>query len=323
VLDAEYFAIVPDDPTRMADEVGDACLEEGHEGTSAYNYFYYYAPDREGCSEAMEAAGVGRVNATLVVRNLAPAKTVYPEYDQLTADGKIDVVIFFGAASHDWEPGKWDWGTWARDEIVTTLLFRGFSRSVDYEGDGDLFERTRANLDERVIIVGPEVLKLLKDDADGMFQRLVTANEIIIYNGHSFYGSLSVLDDKALYPGHYQIFFMNSCWSYEYYTKQIFKHNVTEEDPRGWELADVVNDTESGFFHNMPHVTRILLTNLLEGAETGGTDGERYFTWDRIIGALNKFAISSYEWNDSKTHEIYGVSGVTTNAYDPEAIVQP
>jgi len=116
---------------------------------------------------------------------------------------------------------------------------------------------------------------------------------------------------------------MNSCWSYEYYTKQIFKNNATDEDPKGWALADVVNDTESGWFHNMADESRILLTNLLAGAESGGIDGARYYTWDRIIGAMNDYAVRSYEWNNSNSHEIYGVSGVTTNTYDPADAARP
>jgi hypothetical protein len=321
VLNSEFTAVVPDQPDRMASAVGAACLEEEHSDAQDYNYFYYYAPEREGCAEAMTGAGIERVEARLTVRNLAPSKTVFPEYDQLVADGRIDVVVFFGAADHDWEPGEWDWGTYQRDNLARDLRNRGFEL-VDSE-EGDLYRRTVGELVENVRIIGPETLKLLRDDSDGLFRRHVSASEIVFYNGHSFYGSLGVLDDDELYPGHYQIFFMNSCWSYEYYTKQIFSHNATEADPDGWLLADVVNDTESGWFHNMGAMSRILLTNLLKGAETGGVEGDRYYTWDRIIGAMNEEAISSQSSRGSKSHEIYGVSGVRTNRFDPTGTTPP
>lgn len=309
-------AVLPAQPSRMAAEVGEACLSDEHEGTVAdYNYFYYFEPGKEGCAEAMAQAGIGRVDARLEVHNLAPSKTVYPEYDQLIADGRIDVVAFFGAADHDWEPGEWDWGTGERDQFTSDLRSRGFRSQASEEGE--LYTRTVGDLEERVTVIGPETLKLLKEDSDGLFVRHVSANEIIFYNGHSFYGSLSVLNDPALYPGHYQIFFMNSCWSYEYYTKQIFQHNATEDDPQGWLQADVVNDTESGWFHNMGDESRILLTNLLAGAESRGVDGDRYYTWDRIVGAMNRHALDAQR--TGSTHEIYGVSGVRTNRYDPTA----
>lgn len=315
ILATRVTAIVPDDGTRMASAVGTACLQEGHNEAEAYNYFYYYDPAREGCAQAMEAAGIRRIEATLEVHSLAPNKTVFPEYDQLVADGRIDAVVFFGAAEHGWEPGQWDWGVYNRDQLVGDLRSRGFRE--EHTNEGDLYTKTVGDLVETIRVIGPETLKLLRDDTDGLFKRHVSTNEIVVYNGHSFYGSLSVLNDPELYPGRYQIFLMNSCWSYEYYTKQIFRHNVTEEDPQGWLRADVVNDTESGWFHNMRGMTRILLTNVLRGAETGGVEGDRFYTWDRIVGAMNEEAVSSQGSHNSETHEIYGVSGVRTNRFDP------
>lgn len=322
VLQTSITAIVPDDPSRMAADVGAACLNDDHEGDPHdYNYFYYFDPNREGCADAMAHAGIGRTEATFDVVNLAPSETVFPEYDQLVADGRIDAVVFFGAADHDWEPGQWDWGTYNHSNFKSDLVSRGFTRS-DLE-NGDLYSRTVDGLVENVTVIGPETLKLLRDDADGLFETMVRQNELIFYNGHSFYGSLDVLDDPDIYPGHYQIFFINSCWSYEYYTKQIFRNNETTEDPDGWALADVVNDTESGWFHNNVGTSRILLTNILAGAENNGVDGDRYYTWDRIIGAMNQYAVERQQSRGTKSHEIFGVSGVTTNQFDPTAPIEP
>jgi hypothetical protein len=315
VLAENYAAILPDRPDLMAEKVGAACQTDEASASEAYNYFYYYDPAKEGCEAAMDAAGIGRVTARLTLRDLAGNKTVYPEYDQLVADGKIDAVVFFGAAEYDWEPGKWDWGTYGRDQLARDLVSRNFRRVEVPRGEG--YQKTVGDLVETITLVGPEVLKDLKNDTEGVFKTLVRENEIVVYNGHSFYGSLNVLNDPELYAGRYQIFLMNSCWSYEYYTKQIFQHNQTEEDAQGWLRADVVNDTEMGWFHNMPGVTRILLTNILRGAETGGVEGDRYYTWDRIIGAINDFALQAQRERRTDTHEIYGVSGVRTNVYQP------
>ena len=317
VLDEAYSAVLPDRPDLMASKVGKACQTDEASESSEYNYFYYYDPDREGCEAAMTAAGVQRVGARLTLRDLAPQKNVFPEYDQLVADKKIDVVSFFGAADHDWAPGKWDWGTAGRDQMVRDLESRGFKR-VRSEAL-PVYRKTVRDLVESVTVIGPEILKDLKSDENGLFKQLVSQNEIIIYNGHSFYGSLNVLNDPSIYPGRYQIFLMSSCWSYEYYTKQIFLHNQTEADPQGWLRADVVNDTQMGWFHNMPAVARILLTNVFRGAETGGVEGDRYYTWDRIIGAMNDHALKAQQERGTDTHEIFGVSGVRTNVYEPAA----
>lgn len=116
---------------------------------------------------------------------------------------------------------------------------------------------------------------------------------------------------------------MNSCWSYEYYTKQVFAAKSTPEDPQGWLLADVVNNTEAAWFLNMADETRILLTNLFAGAETGGKDGNRYYTWANINAAMNQLSIQRYQSWGLKSHEIYGVSGVRTNRWDPEHPWEP
>ena len=310
-----FNAILPDRPDLMAERVGLACLTSEATSAEAYNYFYYYDPNKEGCVAAMANAGIGRVEAHLTLRDLAPQKTVYPEYDQLVADQKIDAVLFFGAADHDWEPGKWDWGTEGRDIIIRDLKNRGF-RKIDAP-QGEVLQKVVDGLTETITVIGPEVLKDLQHDDTNLFKTLVTQNEIVIYNGHSFYGSLNVLNDASMYPGRYQIFLMSSCWSYEYYTKQIFAHNQTEADPEGWLRADVVNDTQMGWFHNMPHVARILLTNVLRGAETGGREGSRFYTWDRIIGAINDFVVQSQSERATESHEIFGVSGVRTNQFEP------
>ena len=321
VLSTVLRATLPSLPERMAEDVGAACLEDGEEDAQSFNYFYYYEADKDGCAEAMEAAGVERVGATLELVNLAPSKTVYPEYHRLTEDGQIDVVVFFGAADHDWAPGDWDWGTYQRDTFVRHLSQRGFRRT-DAE-HGDLYSKTVDGLGQNITVIGPETLKLLKEDRDNVFSQVVRENEVIMYNGHSFYGSLGVLDDPSIYTGRYQIFFMNSCWSYEYYTKQVFKNNVSANDPQGWLNADVVNDTESGWFHNMAAESRILLTNLLRGAETGGEENGRTYDWEGIIEAMNRHAIDIQSSRGTETHEIYGVSGVTTNRYTPGGVIEP
>ena len=316
IMGKDYPSLLPGIPSYMFEQIGTACVIDGHDDVEYHNYFYYSDFNKPGCKEAMENAGIPIVNANLFVSNLSSPKNVYPEYDKLTEDGKIDVVIFFGAANGDWQPGDWDWGTYGRTNLVRDLTNKGFSKTaVD---KGDLYRREKSGLQENIHIIGPELLSDLNGESDfNLFSELVRKNEIIVYNGHSFYGSLDMLDDPSIYPGKYQIFFMNSCWSYEYYTKQIFKHNVTENDPEGWLMADVVNDTESGWFHNMSTETRILLTNLLHGAESGGIDGRRIFTWDKIIEAMNKHALEEYKRKDTASHEIYGVSGVRTNQYRP------
>lgn len=325
LLDKSFKALLPSDHRDLFEKIGDKCsdgFEEG--GIHEYNYFYYFSAAKEGCREALEGVGRTLVEATFTIKNPMSGKTVYPEYDRLREDGQIKAVIFFGAADHSWEPGKWDWGVANYEQFSRDLKNNGFKKASDdpEENLGTLYHRKRADLDEYVRVIGPDTLALLKDDTNGLFEKMVKDNELVFYNGHSFYGSLSVLKKKEIFPANtYQIFFMNSCWSYEYYTKQIFQAKVTEDDAQGFKLADVVNNTEPGWFHNMGSESRILLLNILAGAEANGRDGNRYYTWDRIIGKMNQHAVDqTYRLKEDESNEIYGVSGVTTNTFEPPVV---
>jgi len=196
---------------------------------------------------------------------------------------------------------------------------RDFEKISDLE-PGERFQRVKNGIEEPIDILSPTDI-YHNPESDNLFKQGIAEHELVLYNGHSFYGSLSVLKDCSVYPDDtYQIFHMGSCWSYEYYTSQVFECRKSEQDPHGWDLADVVNDTESGWFHNNAEFSRILLTNIFAGVETGGKDGDRYYTWFNIISAMNKHAIDTWKSWGTETHEIMGVSGVKNNQYDPEAV---
>ena len=117
-------------------------------------------------------------------------------------------------------------------------------------------------------------------------------------------------------------------WSYEYYTKQVFENKATEDDPTGWRLADVVNNTTYAWFSRMSQATNIVVKNLLAGAEHGGISPEgRRYTWQNIIGVLNAQMAGicpddadpddCRHYQPREAHEMYGVSGVRTNQFQP------
>ncbi|MBN2496484.1 MAG: proprotein convertase P-domain-containing protein [Deltaproteobacteria bacterium] len=309
----QFEVVLPADPREIFSRVGEACAEGYDSGSLAdYNYFYYFKADKPGCD-------LPSVQATFTLHSLLPRKTTYPEYDRLIADSKLTTAVFFGAAGHEEEVSSWDEGVREHREFIRALEERGFRKLQDLEPKGVRYTRSRSGLDEQVDVISPTDLHALQHDTDGLFKQALLDHEIVIYNGHSFYGSLDVLMDKDAYPPDtYQILFMNSCWSYEYYTKEVFSHKASADDPEGWALADVVNNTEPAWFLNMGEETRILMTNIWAGAESGGQDGSRQFTWDAIVEAMNRHALDRYESWNLESHEIYGVSGVRTNCYDPD-----
>ncbi|MFH1437727.1 MAG: proprotein convertase P-domain-containing protein [Pseudomonadota bacterium] len=303
---------VPADSRDLFDRVGDKCAEGFDEGSLAnYNYFYYFNPNKEGCD-------IDLADASFTISSLAPPDTTYPEYDRLGADNKVTVLVIFGAAGHEEEVGNYDWGMMEWRDFKRYMEARDFDKVSDLE-PGERFKRVKNGIEEIIDIISPTDI-YHNPESDNIFKKGIQEHEVILYNGHSFYGSLSVLKDCDVYPdGTYQIFYMGSCWSYEYYTRQIFECRKTEDDAFGWDLADVVNDTESGWFHNNAEFSRILLTNIFAGVESKGKDGDRFYTWYNVVAAMNKHAIDTWKSQGTKTHEIMGVSGVKNNKFDPEA----
>jgi hypothetical protein len=304
---------LPADPRNVFERVADRCATGFDAGSLAtYNYFYYFDPAKAGCDLPL-------VDATFTVSSLAPpAQTTYPEYDLLRADNEITVFVIFNAAEHAAEVSASDWGVREWQQFKQEMQSRGFSKVGDLT-PGEQYRRVRNGLAEVIDILSPYDMHSAAD-SDAVFRAGLASHEVILYNGHSFYGSLNVLRDCSAYPAdRYQIIYMGSCWSYEYYTRQVFECKKTAADPTGWALADVVNDTESGWFHNNAEFSRILLTNLFAGAETGGKDGSRFYTWINIVSQMNEHAINIWRSWGTATHEIMGVSGVRNNKYDPEA----
>ncbi len=325
LLHRQYSLKVAADPRELFVRFGMSCASGYDDGSlSDANYFYYFDPDLPGCALKLAA------DVMFEVRALLPPSDSYPEYDRLVEDGKVEFAIIFGAA----EPGAvhgGDWGVMMWRTFEVNIRLRGFEM-VEGQTIGQRYIRKRAGLTEIINLVSPYDLEAIAPNGEPFFVELLRTHEIMIYNGHSFYGSLGVLDDRENYPEDtYQILFMNSCWSYEYYTKQVFKNKVTETDSSGWELADVINNTTYAFFAQMEASTRIVVTNLLAGAESGGRDAEgRRFTWQRIIGVMNDEArgvcpegvtgMDCRSYQPKEKHEMYGVSGVRTNTFTPSGL---
>lgn len=318
---------LPLDPEAAFAAGGPACASQDDgspaeaEDLEEVNYFYYFDPDREGC--LLPDAGMLH-EASFEVRSSLDAPESYPEYDLLTEDGQISMVAVFGQIKHG-ELERWDWGWLAYEDFGEALRALGFARAEqlgDDESFGEVLQRTYpGNLRVSVSLYNPVAVADGRDrgEVDALFEELIRSNELVYYNGHSFYGSLAVLKDREAYPEDiYQVVFMDSCWSYAYYTKQVFDAKATEEDPEGARLADVVNNTEPGITGS--HETAFLLWRYLFEAASGyrtGGDVQAY-SWLNLIRFMNKSADDRAARRTTHTSpEIYGVSGARDNAFRP------
>lgn len=289
-------------------------------------------------------------------------ETVTHEYSE--PQDQLSFVVLFGAADHDDDASDDYWGMSGWRKFNYTLTQRGFENIGPYTteyvrktDDGPLEKRDvgRRWLRDRnaagqsctfgqpgcvrvvADVISPVDLHDLSEYSrehsdEGLFHQALRTHEVLVYAGHSFYGSLDVLDVKENYPeGVYQIVFMSSCWSYEYYTKQVFANKMSDDDASycdrehgcpGWALTDVVNDTQMGWFHNYPEMVRVVFENLAAGIEVQGydTSTNRAFTWNNIITKMNDIAVRAQSMYKTDAHEIFGVSGVRTNTFCPAAL---
>jgi hypothetical protein len=312
--------IVPSDPRNLLARVGDACADGFTEGSlKEDNYFYYFTPEKEGCPLKTTS------EPQFTVRSLLPQDETFPEYDRLIEDQRIDIAVIFGAYAKG-EPQASDWGVMMWRSYAANLRVSGWKE--EEKDFGHRYTQTHNGIQLVLDLYSAYDLYRI-GDPDRLFIDVLQTKEIIAYNGHSFYGSLEALDQAEAYPqNRYQILFMNSCWSYEYYTKQIFKYKQTEQDQKGWLDADVVNNTTYAYFPQMATSTRKLIDNLIAGTLNQGKDNQgRRYSWQSIIGVMNDEAKGvcpedadpqdCRHYQPKAAHELYGVSGVITNQFVP------
>jgi subtilisin-like proprotein convertase family protein len=319
--------VLPAAPEGVFEKGGVACASDPdggelhEEDLNPGNYFYYFDPDKEGCPLQ---PGIDLVDARYEIVSSLNARNVYPEYDLLTRDKRITMVNLFGQITHgDLESSDLGW-----------TAYKQFKRDFEYEGFsvvetfpdnlGARLEKTYpGGLEVIANFYTPEALKdhRPREEVNQLFMRAIHDHEIVYYNGHAFYGSLTVLKEPEAYPDEtYQIINMDACWSYAYYTKQVFENKVdADKDPTGMKFADVVNNTEPGITGS--HKTAWLLYKNIFNAASGFMQGEAptKYSWNDLIVYMNDSAERRARWYDpEKFHaEIYGASGVTTNCFNP------
>ena len=310
-------------PAGLFDRTGNKCATDPDSGgevpaadLGAHNLFYYFDPARTGCTLGADDL----VTARYEIRSSLDTPTVWPEYDRLVADGKVTMAVIFGQIEHG-ELKSNDWGFLSFNTMNRAFRNQGFTRTETFpENRGQTMKKTfPGGLVVEIRMWTPVSFadSVPREQANETFRNAMRESEIVYYNGHAFYGSLTVLDEPTAYPTDtYQIIFMDACWSYAYYTKQVFRNKATAADPLGWALADVVNNTEPGITGS-EETAAILWENVFKGAAATHTGGNAsLYSWNNMIKYMNEHA----EWRarNRTSHpdpEIYGASGVRTNRY--------
>jgi len=285
-----FTAKVPLKPFSVMADAGKTCADDDdHIGLDQSVYWYRWEPDQTSCKIPLQDLKV-----TVSKKFPSTNSTRYPEYDQLTADKKVTMVVIFGqiddGAITENELGMRSFkqfGTWlqgAAFKSVTAPLGKRFEKKL---ANGTLIQ---------IDLYSPREFSGLGDYAHfGNFEKALKEHEVVAYDGHSMLGA-SDFWGRPAYPSFYQIFLYGGCLGYEYYIRPILAGkggNWAKLDM----VSSVVEVTASANEFAGPAIAK-----LIYGIQYNGRS-----SWRNIL--LNV--------RNSVGDSTFGVSGVRDNCFTP------
>jgi hypothetical protein len=285
-----FKAKVPVKPYSTFTDLGPACADiDPHYPLDQAYYWDAWNPDKAGCP----ATGVNE--ATITVRKvLPPARETYPEYDQLTADGKVTAVMLFGQMDDGATVSPRDQGMGTYRTMATWLKDARF-KEVKPAPIGRRFQKTVGGVVWEIDLYAPTDFAGLEDEAHfATFQKALGEHEIVSYDGHSVLGA-SDFWSRPTYPDFYQIYLYGGCLGYEYYIRPIL------DGKGGWDKLDLMSSVIEVSATSLEFAGPVL-AKMMWAAEHGWNA-----SWaDILAGVRRKVGDSTF-----------GASGVQGNCFSP------
>ena len=301
-----FVAAVPLDPSNISSSQIDNCSKsDGSHSVQAYNFHYYYAPDQPNCD-------IKTQRAEIKITEVFERRIAYPEYDQLMQPLEDGTVGFHAALV----PNTGDHDPRSRFDSHAAMLEQALNLEGKDSEDGMYRRYVWREGDVSMIIdlFDPSSLPWTTNFAASFREKLADYT-LVHYNGHSSYGTKHLLDEPESFSDRYQIIEMHSCQSYAYYTRQVFRAKATEEDPSGFDLADIIATGRSSYPNGAPKTLRVLLDNLMKGmVAIANGEPERAPDWLSIMKGMDRAV-----WSDV----MYGAAGVRTNTWQPASADTP
>ena len=283
-----FKATVPMKPFTVMSDAGETCAEkDDHIGLSQSVYWYQWNPEKTTCKIPVQDMTV------TVSKTFQAAQATYPEYDKLTADGKVTAVILFGqigdGAITDSDPGMQ-----GAKQVARWLTEAGF-KEVTPAPVGKRYGKHIGQVDVEVDLYSPKEFSGLDDYGHfNNFQKALSEHEIVVYDGHSMLGG-SDFWARPSYPTGYQIYLYGGCLGYEYYVKHIL------DGKKGWENLDIMSSVVE-VSANAQQFAGPALAKIFAGLDNG------YKTsWRDILVAVRQ----------SVGDSTFGASGVRDNCFTP------
>jgi len=285
---SQFVAKVPLRPYSMMADYGDKCANpDDHITLDQSVNWYLWNPDKQGCTAATQ-------NMKVTVSKMFPVqKIVYPEYDQLVADGKVTAVVIFGKIGEG--DVEHDSGMYAFKRMARWLTEAGFTE-VTPAPVGRRFSKQLTTVTFEIDLYSPKEFEGLGDYAHfSNFQQAIAEHEIVAYDGHSMLGG-SEFWARPKYPGFYQIYLYGGCLGYEYYVSHIVNGKGGT-----WDKVDIVSSVVE-VSADANRFAAPALAKIMYALDHGYN-----VSWQDLLTAIRK----------SVGDSTFGVSGVRDNCFSP------
>lgn len=281
-IPASYLLQLPADMSfsaldSFADKYGHSCVDFGAHDVDQGSMWYYYRPERSGCSLAAEDIIETEASVSLSSINTTGK---YPEYHKVWEDDVLNVVAIFG---------KYEDGETTNSDAGISAYNKFSQRIEDSLSGKQNFETVPASIPFRPGVEMPElsfaadlpdgrsvkVTALLVDNIrtappefNARYEQLTGNADLIVYNGHAGLGAnIRALARKGQWEsGQYAIVFMNGCDTYAYVDSSLADAHaaVNADDDTGTKYMDIVTNALPSFFRSMPDASMALINGLLK-----------------------------------------------------------
>jgi len=285
-----FTAKAPAKPFSVFADARDNCADfDDHITLDQSVYWYRWEPEQTRCTIPLQD-----VKVTVSKKFPTTNSNRYPEYDQLTADKKLTIVVLFGqiddGALTENETGMRNfkrYGTWlaqAGYNSVTAPLGKRYEKKLNN------------GVTVQIDLYSPREFSGLGDYGHfANFQKALSEHEVIAYDGHSMLGA-SDFWARPQYPGFYQIFLYGGCLGYEYYIRPIL-HGKGDSWAKLDIVSSVIEVTASANEFAAPAIAK-----LVYGVQYNGRS-----SWRNILLTVRNNVGDS----------TFGVSGVRDNCFTP------
>ena len=262
--------------TTFATKYGHTCIDFGAHDVDSGSMFYYYRPDRSGCT--IDAADVDTVDVGFAP---SPVQTSgrYPEYDKVWEDGTLNVVAIFGKNEDGATSG--DVGIDAYNRFVSAVKTELAPRTPttipatvpsnpgvaapDIEFNATLADGKKVKV---VALLTDNVRIGLQQPAfRARYEALSTRADYIVYNGHAGLGTnvRAMAAAGKWVQGQYVVIQLNGCDTFAYIDDALNKAHmvVNPDDTTGYKYLDLVNNGMPAFFHELSNTSMAMFRGLL------------------------------------------------------------